>query len=158
MKLLGIDVSSTHIGWCYTIDNTPSAWGVIIAKGSIAERCRQAYNGVAGIIAEYGPDAVAIESGVSGGFMGAALVQSEVRGVIRLAVRGAGLLDLDISPTEAKKSLTGFARVKGVTGTNEKRRIIDAAMPFMSADINEHMADAYAVAHAASKKVVVHHE
>lgn len=155
MIILGIDVSSTNIGHCLTIQGQPVAWGVIVAKGTLGERCKQAYCGIRDIIDQYGPDAVAIESGISGGFMGAALVQSEVRGAVRLAVCEAGLLDIDISPTEAKKALTGAARVKGIAGREEKQRIIAAAQPFMSANINEHMADAFAVALAASKKVLV---
>jgi len=72
-----------------------------------------------------------------------------VGGAIMVLISQMKLLLVEITPTEAKKALTG-------SGTAKKYQMIEAALRY--GITTEHEADALGIAMAASKRVIVERE
>lgn len=133
MKILALDMSSTMIGVCYD----GRQFETIKLKGDdISQRCRDAHRLIAGWVLVYGDiDLVVIESPV-GRFAKALIPQARVSGAVLAALDKESLAWREVSPTEAKKALTG-------KGTAKKEHMIAAAERATGKTLNEHQADAY---------------
>lgn len=145
--LLALDASSTTIGWVLLDGMTVRDHGTAgLAGHDVSDRCRQAH-AIVGALLRCHPDidAVAIESGVMR-FAKAAYPQALVSGAIRAAVRLVDLHVVDVTPTEAKRALTG-------KGNTDKARMQRVAAAY--GVTGEHAADAVGVALAAVGKVQV---
>lgn len=108
--ILALDISSTHIGWCYLHPaRTPIARSIALgaSKVDIADRCLTASREVGLLIAACGDiDLVAIEDFV---WMSAqsTIPQACVRGAVLAELRGHGLAYCVVAPATAKKALAG---------------------------------------------------
>lgn len=81
------------------------------ARGtSIAGRLRNIHKLVAGLVAEFAPGAVAVESAFAALNVRTALQLAEVRGVVLLAAAEGGIPVESYSPREVKASLTGYGQ------------------------------------------------
>lgn len=145
--ILGLDASSTTIGWVIYDDGAPRDAGEIVLKGDdIADRCRQAY-AFFNLILHTHPDvdAVALES--PAGFHKKGLIpQCRVSGALMCAAALKGLHVVEVTPSQAKKALTG----RGDAGKLEMQA---AALRY--GVTGEHAADALGVALASVGRVEV---
>lgn len=124
--VLGLDASSTSIGWCLLRGRQVLASGQALLQGTIAQRCLVAQKLIYNLAERHAPDAVAIESPVAK-FASALIPQARVSGAILAVVASRGLLWQEVPPTAAKKALSGsgssgkdimqkFAQSYGVEG------------------------------------------
>ena len=136
--VLGLDASSTTIGYCVLQGRTALASGnVLLPDGLVSARCLQAQRIVFALLERHAPDAVAIESPVVKRFKGkqgqrvdsagAVIPQARVSGAILAVVEARGLVWQEVPPASGKKALAGagnadksametFAASYGVTG------------------------------------------
>lgn len=136
--ILGLDASSTTIGWVIYDAGAPRDCGEIVLKGDdIADRCRQAY-AFFNLILHTHPDvdAVGIESPVSR-FAKAVIPQARVSGALMCAAALKQLNVIEVSPSQAKKALTG-------SGCAGKLQMQAAALSY--GVTGEHASDALGVA------------
>jgi crossover junction endodeoxyribonuclease RuvC len=121
------------------------------AKGSVAARVREIYEGVAEVIATLKPEALALEKLYAHyDRPTTAILMGHARGVIVLAAAQAGVAVHDYASTQVKKTLTGNGRApKGQMQLAVQRELRLAALP-EPADV----ADALAIAlcHAWSRQ------
>lgn len=116
MKILGIDPGSRTTGYGLVesqgnrlrhIDN-----GIIATRSTapLAERLKTIYDGISRIIAEYGPDVVAIEQVFLAQNPQAALVLGHARGTAMVAAVNAGLPVHEYSALQVKSAVVGYGR------------------------------------------------
>jgi Holliday junction resolvasome RuvABC endonuclease subunit len=107
-KILALDISSTHIGWCYLHPElTPLAKSILLgdSKVDIADRCLKARQEVAMLIAACGNiDAVAVEQWVWR-FPNTTIPQVLVQGAVLAELRAHELAYCVLKPSEGKKAL-----------------------------------------------------
>ena len=117
LRVLGIDPASAGATGYAVIETDGrecralryGAWRP--ARGaSIARRLRDVHELVAGLVAEFAPGAVAVESVFTALNMRTALQLSEVRGVVLLAAAEGDIPVESYSPREVKASLTGYGQ------------------------------------------------
>lgn len=125
--ILGLDASSTTIGWCL-YDGAVRDHGEVQLRGSdIADRCRQAHAALGLILANHPDvDVIAIEAPVA--FRARGLIpQCRVSGALMACAALKTLHVIEISPAQAKKALAKrgdaskaamqvCARARGVLG------------------------------------------
>ena len=141
--VLGLDCSSTTIGWCVHDGQVRDAGTLRLTGSDIAERCRQARAGVYLILLNHPDvDAVAIESPVCR-FAKALIPQARVSGAVLALLAEKQIAWCEVTPSEAKHAATG-------RGNASKADMMTAA----GLD-DEHAADAVGVAKAALKHVQV---
>jgi Holliday junction resolvasome RuvABC endonuclease subunit len=144
--VLGLDCSSTMIGWCVW-DGSVRAYGESALKArDLAERCRQAY-ALIGLLIETHPDidCIGIESLVAR-FAKAVIPQACVHGAVLTRLALFGLHAIEITPGEAKHRLTG-------SGSASKEAMQEASAPY--GVCGEHASDALGVALYGASKVSV---
>jgi Holliday junction resolvasome RuvABC endonuclease subunit len=106
MIILGLDASSTCIGYAVLVDGIVTKYGHydLPAKADIAKRCELARAWAVGALATFQPALVKIESPV-GRFAKAVIPQSRVSGAILSALSQGQALYVEVAPTEAKRAL-----------------------------------------------------
>jgi Holliday junction resolvasome RuvABC endonuclease subunit len=136
LKILALDISSTHIGVCY--DGQPLATWALAAKLNIAERCRLAAK-LARQQLDSVPDVdlVVIER-PAGRHTNGIIQPARVSGAILVVLSEQQLAWCEISPADAKKVLAG-------KGNAKKPEMIEAAARALGQQVDEHAADAYAL-------------
>jgi len=146
LSILGLDASSTNIGWC-VYEGVPTDHGEIALKGDdIAERCRQAHAALQLILANHPAiDCIAIESPV-GQYIKSVIPQARVSGALLAVAALRGLHVIEVTPTAAKRALTG-------SGAAPKLSMRQQAA--LRGVFGEHAADALGVALAAVGRVRV---
>jgi len=141
--ILGLDCSSTTIGWAILNGDIRDAGTLRLTGSDIAERCRQARAGVYLVLLNHPDvDAVAIESPVAR-YAKAVIPQARVSGAILSLLAEKQIAWVEVTPSEAKRALVG-------RGGASKADMMTAA----GLD-DEHAADAVGVAKAALKHVQV---
>ncbi|MBM4130129.1 crossover junction endodeoxyribonuclease RuvC [bacterium] len=112
MIILGVDPGSRATGYG-VIDTAPVArflgGGVVRPRpgAPLSERLRDIHAGIAGAIAEFGPDALVVERVFNARNPHSALVLGHARGVALLAGAQAGLVPVEYSAREIKLAVTG---------------------------------------------------
>jgi crossover junction endodeoxyribonuclease RuvC len=105
-------------------------------RGDFAERLRTIHELVCGLIAEYSPDAMAVESVFTALNMRTALLLAEVRGVVQLAAAQGHVPISSYSPREVKACVAGYGHankeqmqlmVRAMLGMRETPQPSDAA-------------------------------
>ena len=100
------------------------------------------FEGVAGLIAEHAPDAVAIEESYVGADARIALSVGQARGAVLVAAASAGVECTEYAPTLIKQAVTGY-------GHADKLQVQRMVMTILGLDEPprpHHAADALAVA------------
>lgn len=139
-KVLGLDCSSTHIGWCLWTGTAATAHGTIALRGDLTARISLAEIALSELFIRHAPDVIAIE-GATTRYASHVIAQQRVVGVLMLAATRMGLLTVEIAPATAKKALTG-------SGKADKQLMQTMAANYLQ-DYDEHAADALGVALAA---------
>ncbi len=116
MRIIGIDPGSRICGYGIVDEDAGSCThvdcGGIIPKKSapLGQRLDYIYMKLKEIIAEYRPDAAAVETVFFAANVKSAIVLGQSRGVALLALAHAGLPIHEYSPTQIKKAVVGFGR------------------------------------------------
>lgn len=141
--VLGLDCSSTTIGWCVYDGQVRDAGTLKLTGKDIAERCRQARAQIGLLLLNHPDvDVASLESPVAR-YGGAVIPQARVSGAILGLLAEKQILHVEVTPQQAKIALTG-------RGNASKADMMTAA----GLD-DEHAADACGVARAALKYVQV---
>ena len=147
MKVLGIDPGTAACGYgivhesdgrlravCHGLWRTP-------ASQRLELRLKTIYEGVAALVGEHGPDAVALEESYVGADARIALSVGQARGAVLVAGALAGVECAEYAPARVKQAICGYGRadkgqvermVRMILGVEEK--------------LSEHASDALAVA------------
>lgn len=113
MRLIGLDPGLRVTGWgVIDVDGNRLrhvAHGVVkvATAGSLAERLRELFEGVAGIVAAQQPLEAAVEETFVNANPGSTLKLGQARGVVMLAPARAGLPVFEYAANLVKKSVTG---------------------------------------------------
>ncbi len=146
-RVLGIDPGSRVTGWGVLEGD----WGRTrcVASGTfrlgdgaaMGPRLKELHESLVRVIAEYAPEAVAVERVFVAKNADSALKLGHARGVILLTIEEAGLPMHEYSPAQVKKSVTGSGRAfKGQVG------LLIRAILNLDHDPPEDAADALAIA------------
>jgi len=112
------------------------------APNSPALHLREIHALIAGLIKEFRPDGVAIESVFTALNMKTALRLAEVRGVVLLAAVEAGVPSFNYSPREVKAAVAGY----GQAGKQQVQEMVRALLGMSETPEPADAADALAVA------------
>ena len=116
MKVLGIDPGTAACGYgivhesdarlravCHGLWRTP-------ASQRLELRLKTIYEGVAGLLAEHAPDALALEESYVGADARTALSVGQARGAVLLAGALAGVACVEYPPARVKQTVCGYGR------------------------------------------------
>jgi crossover junction endodeoxyribonuclease RuvC len=119
-------------------------------RALMPERLRGIHSLIAGLLAEFHPDAIAVESVFTALNIRTALKLAEIRGVVLLAAAQAGVPAHSYSPREVKVSVTGY----GAASKVQMQQMVRALLNLRECPEPPDAADAIAVAmcHAQSEK------
>lgn len=117
--VLGLDMSSTCIGYALAFGEAIERWGHIDLDGEIAARCDAAACAVDAMLARYRPELVVIESPVAR-FAKSVIPQARVSGAVLLALHRRRALWAELTPGQGKQALAE-------DGAATKQEMVDAA-------------------------------
>ena len=152
MRLLGLDPGLRHTGWgiVEASDNRLRfvACGVINSDkaSALATRLRSIYDGLAGIIREFGPAEAAVEETVVNVNASSSLKLGHARGVIVLAAAHGGLLVCEYASKRVKRSVTGTGAATKEQVAHMVKVLLPGALPAGS-DATDALAVAVCHAH-----------
>ncbi len=117
MVVLGIDPGTARLGYGIVADGPVArslAFGVIETPASVAmsQRLVSLYDGVANLIAEYGPHTVAVEQLFFARNVTTAMSVGQARGVVLLAAARAGVTVAEYTPAEVKQAVVGYGKAE----------------------------------------------
>jgi len=112
------------------------------ARATFAARLREIHELIAQLVAEFAPDAVAVESVFTALNMRTALKLAEVRGVVLLAAAQASIPAHSYSPREVKSSIAGY----GAASKQQMQQMVTSALGLTEYPEPADAADALAVA------------
>jgi crossover junction endodeoxyribonuclease RuvC len=112
------------------------------ARTSLGIRLRSIHELISALVAEFAPDAVAIEAVFTALNMGTALKLAEVRGVVLLAAAQASIPAHSYSPREVKCSVAGY----GAASKQQMQQMVTSALGLTEYPEPADAADALAVA------------
>ncbi|NPA48627.1 MAG: crossover junction endodeoxyribonuclease RuvC [Thermodesulfobacteria bacterium] len=143
MRVLGIDPGSRVMGYgIIEAPQKPLAWGALRLKESpLPLRLRTIFHEITALIAEYNPEAVALEDVIPQSFPHAALKLGQAQGAAILAAVTAEKPVFFYHPLEVKKALTGYG-----SAPKEQLRFMVCTLLEISSDLPTDASDALAVA------------
>ena len=148
MKVLGIDPGTANCG--YGIVQESGGRIRAIGHGSwstpagerLELRLKTIFDGVAGLIAEHTPDAVALEESFVGVDARTALSVGQARGVVLVAAASLGLECAEYAPSRVKQAVCGYGRAEKA----QVQRMVMAILGMRTPPTPQHASDALAVA------------
>lgn len=114
----------------------------VSSRGSLAAHLCDIHKMVGGLIAEFRPHGVAVESVFTALNVKTALSLAEVRGVVLLAAAQAGIPSFSYSPREVKATVAGY----GHAGKEQVQQMVRAMLQLSETPEPADAADALAVA------------
>jgi crossover junction endodeoxyribonuclease RuvC len=148
VKVVGIDPGTAACGYgiVHESDGRLRAighgWWQSSADEAIELRLKRIFDGVNGLIAEHGPDAVVLEESYVGADPRIALSVGQARGAVLVAAAGAGVACAEYAPARVKQAVCGYGRAdKAQVG-----RMVKAILALPAVPTPNHAADALAVA------------
>lgn len=117
MRILGVDPGSRVTGWGL-VDT--DGWELRhVAHGAfklggkeLPERLRRLAEGLDEVLAQHGPESMAVEQVFSAKNARSALVLGHARGVVLLSAAQAGLSLHEYTPMQVKSSVTGYGKAE----------------------------------------------
>ena len=148
MKVLGIDPGTANCG--YGIVQESGGRIRAIGHGSwstpagerLELRLKTIFDGVAGLIAEHTPDAVALEESFVGVDARTALSVGQARGAVLVAAALQGVECTEYAPARVKQAVCGYGRAD----KQQVWRMVKAILSLEEIPTPNHAADALAVA------------
>jgi crossover junction endodeoxyribonuclease RuvC len=148
VKVLGIDPGTAACGYGIVHESdgrlravTHGCWRTR-ADERLELRLRTIFAGVAGLIAEHAPDAVAVEESFVGADARIALSVGQARGAALVAAADAGLPCAEYAPSRVKQAVCGYGRAEKA----QVQRMVKAILSLDELPKPDHAADALAVA------------
>ena len=154
MRILGVDPGSAHTGYgC--IETSGSRYRVLTcgalsppARGTFPEKLLAVHTGLAALLREYEPEAVAIEDLFYARNARSALKLGHVRGVAMLAASEVGLPVAEYSPTEVKRAVVGYGQAEKQQVQAMVLLLLGLATPPSKLDVSDALAVAICHAHS----------
>jgi crossover junction endodeoxyribonuclease RuvC len=148
VKVLGIDPGTANCG--YGIVHESGGRLQAIGHGSwstpagerLEQRLKTIFEGVAGLIDEHAPDAVAIEESFVGADARIALSVGQARGAVLVAAAMHGVACTEYAPARVKQAVCGYGRAEKA----QVQRMVKAILHLHALPTPNHAADALAVA------------
>jgi crossover junction endodeoxyribonuclease RuvC len=158
VKVVGIDPGTAACGYGIVHESGGRLKGIHHGWWSTSPRelpevrLRTIYDGVAGLIAEYAPDAVVLEESFVGVDARTALSVGQARGAVLVAAAHAGLPCAEYAPAAVKNAVCGYGRAE----KSQVQRMVKAILGLAELPTPDHAADALAVAicHALSPRLL----
>ena len=148
MKVLGIDPGTAACGYgiVHESDGRIRALEHGCWTSSARERpeirLRAIFDGVTGLIATHGPDAVALEESFVGADARIALSVGQARGAVLVAASSAGVACAEYAPARVKQAVCGYGRAD----KEQVGKMVKAILGLDEVPAPNHAADALAVA------------
>jgi len=148
VKVIGIDPGTANCG--YGIVHESGGRLRAIGHGSwstpaserLELRLRTIFEGVAALVAEHAPDAVALEESFVGVDARTALSVGQARGAVLVAAALAGLECTEYAPSRVKQAVCGYGRAD----KSQVQRMVKTILSLQALPTPNHAADALAVA------------
>jgi crossover junction endodeoxyribonuclease RuvC len=148
VKVLGIDPGTAACGYGIVHESggrlravTHGWWRT--APGERPEaRLKTIFEAVSALIAEHGPDAVALEESYVGADARTALSVGQARGAVLVAAAIAGVACAEYPPARVKQAVCGYGRAEKA----QVQRMVKAILGLTAPPTPNHAADALAVA------------
>ena len=148
MKVVGIDPGTAACGFGIfhesggRLRGIDHGWWSTPPGERIELRLKTIYDGVAGLIATYGPDAVVLEESFVGVDARTALSVGQARGAVLVAAAQAGVPCNEYAPAAVKHAVCGYGRAE----KPQVQRMVKAILGLHELPTPNHAADALAVA------------
>jgi crossover junction endodeoxyribonuclease RuvC len=149
LRVLGVDpalAGATGYGIIEFVGSTPHLirFGSfkLPARATLAARLYEIHSLISRLVAEFMPDAVAVESVFTALNVRSALRLAEVRGVVLLAAAQASIPAHSYSPREVKSSVAGY----GAASKQQMQQMVSSALGLTEIPEPSDAADALAVA------------
>jgi len=148
VKVLGIDPGTAACGYGIVHESegrlraSVHGWWSTPAGQRPQLRLKTIFDGVAALIAEHGPDAVALEESYVGADARIALSVGQARGAVLVACAAGGVEAAEYAPARVKQAVCGYGRAdKG-----QVQKMVKAILSLPTLPTPNHAADALAVA------------
>ena len=148
MKVIGIDPGTAACGYGIVYESggrlkaISHGWWSTPAGERPELRLKTIFDGVAGLIAEHAPDAVALEESFVGVDARTALSVGQARGAVLVAAAIAGIPCTEYAPARVKQAVCGYGRAE----KSQVQRMVKAILSLQELPTPNHAADALAVA------------
>ena len=138
MRVIGIDPGSRICGYGI-VDEKAGAYAHVDCGGimpkkneALGKRLDYIYMHLKQIIAEFKPDAAAVETVFFAANVKSAIVLGQARGVALLALAHSGIEIFEYSPTQIKKAVVGFGRADKKQVASMTQALLGLPEPAMS--------------------------
>jgi crossover junction endodeoxyribonuclease RuvC len=148
VRVLGIDPGTAACGYGIVHESDGRLTAVVHGcwrtppHGRPELRLKTIFDGVAALVAEHRPDAVALEESFVGADARIALSVGQARGAVLVAAAAAGVVCAEYAPARVKQSVCGYGRAEKV----QVQRMVRAILALPELPKPDHAADALAVA------------
>jgi crossover junction endodeoxyribonuclease RuvC len=148
VKVLGIDPGTAACGYglVHQSDGRLRAichgWWKTTAAERLELRLRTIFDGVQELIAQHGPDVVALEESYVGADARIALSVGQARGAILVAAASVGVECVEYAPSRVKQSVCGY----GQADKKQVAQMVKAILGLAEPPKSNHASDALAVA------------
>jgi len=148
VKVLGIDPGTAACGYGIVHESGGRLKGIGLgclstpAGEPMELRLRTIFDGVAALIAEHAPDAVALEESFVGADARIALSVGQARGAVLVAAALAGVPCTEYAPARVKQAVCGYGRAEKA----QVQRMVKAILGLEELPTPNHASDALAVA------------
>jgi crossover junction endodeoxyribonuclease RuvC len=148
VKVIGIDPGTASCGYgiVHAKDGRLRAidhgWWQTPAAQRPELRLKTIFDGVAALIAEHRPDAVALEESFVGADARIALSVGQARGAVMVAAASAGVGCAEYAPARVKQAVCGYGRAE----KPQVQKMVKAILSLQTAPTPSHASDALAVA------------
>jgi crossover junction endodeoxyribonuclease RuvC len=148
VKVVGIDPGTAACGYGIVQESGGRLRGIAHgcwstpAGEDLALRLKTIYDGVAALVAEHAPDAVALEESYVGADARIALSVGQARGAVLVAAANAGIACREYAPAAVKQAVCGYGRAEKA----QMQRMVKMILGLAEIPKPNHAADALAVA------------
>ena len=148
MKVIGIDPGTASCGFGIVHEREgrlraiDHGWWRTPAAQRPELRLKTIFDGVAALIEEHRPDAVALEESFVGADARIALSVGQARGAVMVAAANAGVECAEYPPARVKQAVCGYGRAE----KQQVQKIVKAILSLEAAPRPSHASDALAVA------------
>jgi crossover junction endodeoxyribonuclease RuvC len=148
VKVIGIDPGTANCGYGIVQESggrlkaIDHGWWSTPPGERLELRLKTIFEGVAALIAEHEPDAVALEESYVGADARIALSVGQARGAVLVASAVAGVECTEYAPARVKQAVCGYGRAE----KEQVQRMVKAILGLQALPTPNHAADALAVA------------
>jgi crossover junction endodeoxyribonuclease RuvC len=148
VKVVGIDPGTAACGYGIVHESEGRLRAIVHgcwstpAGEDVAIRLKTIYDGVAALIAEHAPAAVALEESYVGADARIALSVGQARGAVLVAAANAGVACREYAPAQVKQAVCGYGRAEKA----QMQRMVKMILALPELPTPNHAADALAVA------------